>query len=83
MPEPVRGKDPRPDVGTHSLTCADDDLARVGDYLHSNAYLPGPHLQTALNRRRRRRQSPDKAGRGGLSRREWKRMQAQRHASSG
>jgi len=33
-------------------------------------------LQVALNRQRRRRESPLKAGRGGLSRREWRRRQS-------
>jgi hypothetical protein len=75
MGQPVRGKDPRPDIGTFSRTCADGDLVWVGDYLHANEYMPGSRLQAVLNRMRRRRESPTKAERGGLSRREWKRRQ--------
>jgi hypothetical protein len=73
---PVRGKDPRPDVGTYARTCADGDLVWAGDYLHTNRYLPGLRLQAVLNRQLRQRQSPTKAGRGGLSRREWKKMRS-------
>ena len=75
---PVRGKEPRPDIGTYGRTCADGDLEWAGDYLHTNRYLPGLRLQTVLNRNRRRRESPTKAERGGLSRREWKRMRSAR-----
>jgi len=78
MHEPVRGKDPGPGAGTYGVTCADDNLEWVGDYLHTNGYLSGARLQLALNRQRRRRGSPAKAGRGGLSRREWKRMRSAR-----
>jgi hypothetical protein len=74
---PIRGKEPRPDVGTYGRTCADGDLEWVGNYLHTNKYLSGRRLQLALNRQRRRRESPAKAGRGGLSRREWRRRQIQ------
>jgi hypothetical protein len=55
---------------------ADADVVRASDYLHSNLYTAGPQLQGALNRARRRRQSPPKVDRGGLSRREWERRRA-------
>ena len=73
-PEPVRGKEPRPDVGSYGRTVADDNIKWAGDYLHTNEYLAGPTLQAALNRMRRRREMPGKAGRGGLSRQQWRRM---------
>jgi len=73
---PVRGKEPKPGLGTYSRTLADGDVAWAGDYLHTNGYLPGLRLQTVLNRNRRRRQAPTQEGRGGLSRREWRRGQA-------
>jgi hypothetical protein len=76
MKEPVRGKESSPNLGVYGRSCADADLEWVGDYLHTNEYLDGRRLQAVLNRLRRRRQSPAKAGRGGLSRREWKRTKA-------
>jgi len=75
MTQPVRGKESRLNLGVYGRSCADDDLEWVGDYLHTNEYMPGPRLQAALNRKRRRRESPGKAERGGLSRREWRRRQ--------
>ena len=69
----VRGKESALNLDTYSRSCADDDLAWVGDYLRTNRYLSGSRLQSALNQKRRRRQSPVKAERGGLNRREWRR----------
>jgi len=76
MREPVRGKERRPNLGVYGPSCADSDLPWVGDYLHTNEYLPGARLQSALNRKRWRRESPVKGERGGLSRREWRRRQS-------
>ena len=78
MTQLVRGKESRLNVGVYGPSCADSDLEWVGDYLHTNEYLSGPRLQLALNRQRRRRESPTKAGRGGLSRREWEKMRSLR-----
>jgi hypothetical protein len=74
-PQPVRGKRSDLHLDVYGRSCADGDVNWVGDYLHSNGYLPGPRLQLALNRARRQRESPPKAERGGLSRREWRRRQ--------
>lgn len=73
MTEPVRGKERRPNLGVYGPSCAHANLLWVADYLHTNGYLPGRPSQSALNRERPRRQSPPKALRGGLSRREWRR----------
>jgi hypothetical protein len=70
-------------LGIYGRSCADGDLGFVGDYLHTNEYLAGRRLQVVLNRQRRRRQSPSRAGRGGLSRREWKLTRATETARSG
>lgn len=75
MGQPVRGKERIPNLGVYGPSCADGNLLWVHDYLRTNGYLSGPPLQSALNRERRRREAPTKAGRGGLSRREWKRRQ--------
>ena len=75
MQQPIRGKQSSLGLDTYGRSCADGDLEWVGGYLHTNGYLPGLRLQAALNRQRRRRQSPAKAGRGGLSRREWRRRE--------
>lgn len=72
-PRVVRGKASDLNLGVYGRSCADNDINYVGEYLHTNGYLPGPTLQLALNRARRRRESPVKAERGGLSRREWRR----------
>ena len=74
-PQPVRGKGSDRNLDVYGRSCADDDINWVGEYLHTNGYLPGPRLQLALNRARRRRESPMKSGRGGLSRREWRERQ--------
>jgi hypothetical protein len=83
MREPIRGKQSSLGLDTYGRSCADDDMVWVGDYLHSNHYLTGARLQTALNRNRRRRESPAKAARGGLSRREWRRKQSAERAQRG
>jgi len=83
MREPIRGKQSSLGLDTYGRSCADDDMVWVGDYLHSNEYLAGPRLQSALNRERRRRESPGKAERGGLSRREWRRRQSAERAPAG
>jgi hypothetical protein len=83
MEQPVRGKESRLNLGVYGQSCADDDMVWVGDYLHSNEYLDGPRLQTVLNRKRRRRESPTTAGRGGLSRRQWRRRESAQHAQQG
>jgi len=80
MREPIRGKQSSLGLDTYGRSCADDDMVWVGDYLHSNHYLTGARLQTALNRKRRRRESPAKAERGRLSRREWKTMRSAENA---
>jgi len=72
MREPVRGKQSSLGVDTYGRSCADGNLVWVGDYLHTNEYMRGLRLQSVLNRQRRRRQSPSKADRRGLSRREWR-----------
>jgi hypothetical protein len=77
-PQPVRGKQSGLDLGVYGKSCADDDANFVSDYLHTNGYLQGPRLQLALNRALRRGQLPAKVGRGGLSRREWKRLRSSR-----
>ena len=74
--DPVRGKESTLNLDVYGRSCADDDPVWVGAYLHTNQYLEGPTLQVVLNRQRRRRESPAKVGRGGLSRREWRRKQA-------
>lgn len=74
-PRPVCGKTSDLGMDVYSRSCADDDIEWVGAYLHTNEYLPGRRLQSALNQQRRRRQSPTKVGRGGLSRREWRERQ--------
>jgi len=72
MRDPIPGKQSTLNLDTYGRSCADDDPVWVGDYLHTNGYMPGVRLQLALNRARRRRESPVKVGRGGLSRREWR-----------
>ncbi len=75
-----RGETSDLDLDSYSRPCADCNSERVGNYLRANRYLDGRRLQAALGHQRRRRQSPAKAGRGELSRRQWQRIRCQERA---